>query len=102
MTVFVTLILFLITLSCSLSPPPHSPFSFSASFLRGALLSVVYTEDIKWPAFTELLELLLHAEVLLSQRLCGEMRRYQRGGGKRENCRQMIVVSLCPKTTLSL
>lgn len=56
----------------------NSPF---ATCLCRALLSVVYTEDIKWPAFTKILELLLHAEVPLSQRLCREIRRYQRGGG---------------------
>lgn len=56
----------------------NSPF---ATRLCRALLSVVYTEDIKWPAFTKILELLLHAEVPLSQRLCREIRRYQRGGG---------------------
>lgn len=61
--------------------------SLNVSFLAHCLspgrplLIVVYTEDIKWPAFTEMLESLLHAEVLLFQQLRREIRRYQQQGG---------------------
>lgn len=50
-----------------------------ATCAGGAPLSVVCTEDIKCPAFTEEPELLLDAGVLLlSQRLRQEIRRYLR------------------------
>lgn len=68
----------------SLSSTPHCSLSIPlTTCLDKAILSFVYTEDIKWPSFTEMLELLLYAEVLLSQRLCMEIRRYQQGGGKK-------------------
>lgn len=65
-----------------------------------APLSVVCTEDIKCPAFTEELELLLHAGVLLlSQRLRQEIRRYLRAAWAYTN---EIVAFLHPGTTPSL
>lgn len=76
----------------------NSLFPSLQLFLVGkALLSVVYTEDIKWPVFTEMLELLLHAEVLLSQRLRGEIRRYQRGVGRQRNVDKLLWRFSVPK-----
>lgn len=49
---------------------------------------------------TEMLELLLHAEVLLSQRLCGEIRRYQQGG--REMSTNYCAVSLFQNNAVTL
>lgn len=48
-------------------------------------------------AFTEMLELLLYAEVLLSQRLCMEIRRYQQGGGKKWNADKWLWCFSVPK-----